>query len=105
MDILAQQLEIDAVELRRINALDVGSVTCTGQLMKESVGLNECIEKVDRDMRSFNAVERSRLPAQPGAGKRDSLRWPFHASAAPFRWPVPSHLRYHEFSTRQCSRT
>jgi xanthine dehydrogenase molybdenum-binding subunit len=51
MDILAEQLSIDPVEFRRLNALDVGSVTCTGQLMKESVGLNECIEKVEKGMR------------------------------------------------------
>jgi xanthine dehydrogenase molybdenum-binding subunit len=51
MDILAEELGMDAVEFRRMNALDVGSVTCTGQHMRESVGLRECIEKVDRDMR------------------------------------------------------
>ena len=68
MDILAQQLGIDAVELRRINALDVGSVTCTGQLMKESVGLNECIEKVDRDGHA-----RRRLPLDLG-GREEPLR-------------------------------
>jgi xanthine dehydrogenase molybdenum-binding subunit len=51
MDILAEQLGIDAVEFRRLNTLDVGSVTATGQVMRESVGLNECIERVDHDMR------------------------------------------------------
>ena len=29
------------------NALDVGSMTCTGQIMRESVGLIECIDKID----------------------------------------------------------
>ena len=52
MDILAEQLKLDGVELRRRNALDVGSVTCTGQEMRESVGLNECIDKIDKEMRS-----------------------------------------------------
>ncbi|HEY5774935.1 MAG TPA: molybdopterin-dependent oxidoreductase [Xanthomonadales bacterium] len=52
MDILAEELGLDAVEFRRMNALDVGSVTATGQEMRESVGLNECIERVDHDMRS-----------------------------------------------------
>ena len=51
MDILAEQLGLDAVEFRRLNALDVGLVTATGQKMRESVGLNECIERVDEDMR------------------------------------------------------
>ena len=50
MDILAGELGLDPVELRRLNALDVGAVTCTGQLMKESVGLKECIDKVSGDM-------------------------------------------------------
>lgn len=56
MDILAEELGLDAVEFRRLNALDVGSVTSTGQEMRESVGLHECIDRVDRDMRkdAFN---------------------------------------------------
>jgi len=52
MDVLADKLGLDPVEFRRINALDVGSETSTGQFMRESVGLNECIDKVERDMRS-----------------------------------------------------
>jgi xanthine dehydrogenase molybdenum-binding subunit len=52
MDILAAELGIDAVELRRRNALAVGSTTVTGQLMRESVGLQECIDRVDKDMRT-----------------------------------------------------
>jgi CO/xanthine dehydrogenase Mo-binding subunit/aerobic-type carbon monoxide dehydrogenase small subunit (CoxS/CutS family) len=51
MDILADELGFDAVEFRCMNALDVGSVTATGQVMRESVGLNECIDRVDHDMR------------------------------------------------------
>jgi xanthine dehydrogenase molybdenum-binding subunit len=51
MDTLAEELELDAVEIRRMNALDVGSVTSTGQVMRESAGLNECIDLVERDLR------------------------------------------------------
>ena len=51
MDILAEELGLDAVDFRRLNTLKVGSVTATGQEMRESVGLNECIEKVTHDMR------------------------------------------------------
>ncbi len=51
MDILAAELGIDAVELRHINALDVGRTTSTGQQLRESAGLRECIEKVASDMR------------------------------------------------------
>jgi len=51
MDRLAEQLELDVVEIRRINALDVGSVTSTGQVLRESTGLLECIDLVEQDMR------------------------------------------------------
>jgi selenium-dependent xanthine dehydrogenase len=46
MDMLAEKLAINPIELRRMNALHVGSVTNTGQLLRESVGLSECIERV-----------------------------------------------------------
>ncbi|MCI0551022.1 MAG: molybdopterin-dependent oxidoreductase, partial [Anaerolineae bacterium] len=50
MDMLAEKLELDPVELRRINALKVGSITNTGQELRESVGLMECIDKVSSAM-------------------------------------------------------
>lgn len=51
MDALAAQLQLDAIEIRRINALDVGKTTSTGQVLHESVGLNECLDKVAADLR------------------------------------------------------
>ncbi len=51
IDELAEALNLDPVELRRINALKVGSVTNTGQLLRDSVGLLECIDKVDCEVR------------------------------------------------------
>src|SRR6185436_8106593 len=56
MDMLAEKLNIEPVELRRMNALHVGSVTNTGQLLRESVGLVECIDKVDAEMRKTNPL-------------------------------------------------
>lgn len=50
MDTLAGKLHIDPVEIRRINALKVGSITNTGQLLTESVGLIECIDQVEKVM-------------------------------------------------------
>lgn len=50
MDTLAETLNINPVELRKKNALRVGSVTNTGQVLRESVGLMECIEKVEAEM-------------------------------------------------------
>jgi CO/xanthine dehydrogenase Mo-binding subunit/aerobic-type carbon monoxide dehydrogenase small subunit (CoxS/CutS family) len=46
MDILAQELGLDPFELRRKNALQVGSETATGQILRESVGLLDCIDWV-----------------------------------------------------------
>ena len=54
MDKLAETLSVDPVELRRMNALHVGSITNTGQVLKESVGLMECLDKVDAEMRRHN---------------------------------------------------
>jgi xanthine dehydrogenase molybdenum-binding subunit len=51
MDMLAEKLDLDPIELRRMNALEVGSTTATGQVMRESVGLHECIDRVTRDLR------------------------------------------------------
>ena len=45
MDQAAEKLGIEPVELRRMNALREGAITNTGQYLKESVGLLECIEK------------------------------------------------------------
>jgi CO/xanthine dehydrogenase Mo-binding subunit/aerobic-type carbon monoxide dehydrogenase small subunit (CoxS/CutS family) len=47
MDILAHELGMDPFELRRINALRVGSTTATGQVLRESVGLLDCIDWVE----------------------------------------------------------
>ncbi len=54
MDILAGELGLDAVELRHINALDVGRTTSTGQELRESAGLRECIEQVESGMYDGN---------------------------------------------------
>jgi selenium-dependent xanthine dehydrogenase len=50
MDLVAEQLGIDAIEFRRMNAQKVGVTTATGQLLKESVGLLETIDRVQEDM-------------------------------------------------------
>jgi len=68
MDRLAEQLELDVIEIRRINALDVGSVTSTGQVLRESAGLQECIDLVEQDMRD------------------DSFRWTWEEGNKRFAW-------------------
>ena len=51
MDLIAEELGIDPVELRYKNAQKIGVTTATGQLLRESVGLLETINKCDSDMR------------------------------------------------------
>ena len=46
MDILARELGMDPFELRRKNALRVGATTATGQVLRESVGLLDCLDWV-----------------------------------------------------------
>ena len=53
MDLLAQALEMDPVELRRKNAMRVGTMTATGQTLRESVGLLDCLEKVEGSMNDW----------------------------------------------------
>jgi selenium-dependent xanthine dehydrogenase len=50
LDMLAEELKMDPVELRRMNALHVGSFTNTGQELRDSVGLTECIDKVSQEV-------------------------------------------------------
>lgn len=64
LDELARTLRLDPFELRQVNALQVGSTTCTGQVLRESVGLLRCLDLV-----------RSRVHAEKRAlGNGDSLR-------------------------------
>jgi xanthine dehydrogenase molybdenum-binding subunit len=51
MDMLAESLQLDPVEVRRTNALRLGSTTNTGQVLRDSVGLVECIDRVEEEMR------------------------------------------------------
>jgi xanthine dehydrogenase molybdenum-binding subunit len=44
---------MDPFELRRRNALRVGSTTATGQVLKESVGLLECLDWVENRVRDL----------------------------------------------------
>ncbi|MBT6152453.1 MAG: molybdopterin-dependent oxidoreductase, partial [Chloroflexi bacterium] len=54
MDKLAETLKLDPVEIRRINALKVGSTTNTSQLLNDSVGLMECIDLTFEEMQKLS---------------------------------------------------
>jgi CO/xanthine dehydrogenase Mo-binding subunit len=61
MDMLAETLDIDRIELRRMNALQVGDITNTGQELRDSVGLLECIEKASSAMCQVSGLNREEL--------------------------------------------
>jgi xanthine dehydrogenase molybdenum-binding subunit len=67
MDTLSEKLEIDPVELRKMNALRLGSITNTGQELRESVGMLECIERVDGEMRRLADGDPFAAKAVPGS--------------------------------------
>ena len=79
IDLLAEKLGIDPVSLRRKNALRVGSVTNTGQVLNDSVGLVECIDQVEAKMKELAGGD----PFTPraAAGKPHLVRsWGFSAA-------------------------
>jgi CO/xanthine dehydrogenase Mo-binding subunit len=53
MDLVAQELGMDPVAFRHKNAMRVGTMTATGQILRESVGLIECLEKVEGAIRDW----------------------------------------------------
>jgi CO/xanthine dehydrogenase Mo-binding subunit/aerobic-type carbon monoxide dehydrogenase small subunit (CoxS/CutS family) len=66
MDMLAAELDLDRVELRRKNALRISSVTNTGQVLRESVGLLECIDRAEAEMLRLSQAEApGRSPFEP----------------------------------------
>ena len=46
MDLLAKELGMDPLEIRRMNAFKNGSETATGQTLTASVGIRECLDAV-----------------------------------------------------------
>jgi xanthine dehydrogenase molybdenum-binding subunit len=70
MDLVAEALGMDPIELRRKNAMRVGAMTATGQVLRDSVGLLTCLEKVENEIRDWRLGdwEIGRL----GEGKNDA---------------------------------
>ncbi len=65
LDDIAERLGIDPLELRHRNALDKGSVTCSGQKLEASVGLKPCLDalrapyqRMQQEAAAFNAGAR-----------------------------------------------
>ena len=67
MDEAAEKIGMDPVELRLRNILRVGSSTSTGQVLKNSVGLEECLLKA---IRTSDWKKKRREPRTSGKCKR-----------------------------------
>jgi len=74
MDLVAEELGMDPFALRRLNALDVGGVTCTGQVMRESVGLKECMDWLEKDMRAHHEE------------RGEPFRWAWSENGKQYAW-------------------
>ena len=66
IDDLAQRIGIDRLEFRLINALRAGQATATGQVLKASAGLGQCLEalkprwlKAQAECTAFNLAEKT----------------------------------------------
>jgi len=79
MDMLAERLGMDPITLREINALQVGSVTCTGQKLRESVGLKKCIARVREEMHRWHERQGRPFAWQWREGSR-RYAWGFAAA-------------------------
>jgi CO/xanthine dehydrogenase Mo-binding subunit len=58
MDLLAQALKMDPIEIRLKNSLRVGSETATGQTLMASVGIGETLKKV-KEWRDRGAISKN----------------------------------------------
>ncbi|MCS6774209.1 MAG: molybdopterin-dependent oxidoreductase, partial [Thermoflexales bacterium] len=65
IDEVAHKLGIDPITIRRKNALRIGSVTNTGAVIRESVGLLECIDRVEEALRAEGTPWVFRKPDAP----------------------------------------
>jgi len=70
MDLLAQILEMDPIELRLKNCLRIGSETATGQTLMASVGIAETLRKVKgwRDRSGISQIDSKKPFIKKGIG-------------------------------------
>jgi xanthine dehydrogenase molybdenum-binding subunit len=72
MDELAARLDIDPFELRRKNGLRAGSTTSTGQVVRESAGLLDCIKRVEDAVKDHKIKDARDSAGQSEIGSRNS---------------------------------
>jgi len=67
MDVLAEELGIDAVELRRRNLLEEGDTNITGEIV-HSIGIRECLDKVADSLKWGRKARKEAGPWKRGKG-------------------------------------
>jgi len=73
MDLVAEALGMDPIELRRKNAMQVGAMTATGQVLRDSVGLLTCLEKVEREIGDWRLeIEGDKETGRQGEQENDA---------------------------------
>jgi CO/xanthine dehydrogenase Mo-binding subunit len=65
MNVLARELGIDPLEIRRINALRVGSRTATGQELKASVGIGKTLDRIEPEYKAAKAQWKEESVQEP----------------------------------------
>ena len=78
MDMLAERLNLDPIDLRKKNSYRVGSTTNTSQILRESVGLVECIQRVESELHKV-AGESPFSPETAGENGQLRRAWGFAA--------------------------
>jgi xanthine dehydrogenase molybdenum-binding subunit len=77
MDIMSHELGLSPLEIRRRNALRVGSTTATGQLLHESVGLVETIHQVEAAVKRLDREACILHHYRVGSTPYDRSKWPW----------------------------
>ncbi|MDA1116679.1 MAG: molybdopterin-dependent oxidoreductase [Proteobacteria bacterium] len=69
MDELADKLDMDRLEFRRLNALRAGDTTATGQRLEHSAGLGQCLDRLKPHWRRLRAETKAfNAGAKKGGG-------------------------------------
>jgi len=67
MDVIAEELDMDAVELRRKNLLEEGDTNITGEIV-HSIGIRECLDKVAESLEGGSKSKMEGGPWRRGKG-------------------------------------
>jgi CO/xanthine dehydrogenase Mo-binding subunit len=93
MDTIAERLKMDPLEVRRRNAFREGDVTPTGQVLTESVGAHEVLERTVR--RSHYEAKRKRYAQENAAAARAERAGKFDGRGRRVRRGIGLALVYH----------